>query len=316
MTYLPRDFIETSEGLVFAVVDAGLEAGRALCFLRYAPIEGRLRKLGTDAANAYLKAQAPGYLFHSARLDALLHGVPVERIRRHHRPRARIASLLAAEPQDAMEAKLLRLLELFAARGVELDRFGVTGSLLLGVQTPASDLDVVVYGREAFFQTRAAVRAACSAGELAGLDEADWQEAYGRRGCALDFAEYCWHERRKYNKGLVDGSKFDITLIGEGLPLDAGPVRKRGMARVRAEVVDAQYAYDCPALYRLRHPELSEALSFTQTYAGQAEAGETVEIAGLLEETAQGRLRIVVGGSREAPGQYIKVLRGGKARPA
>jgi predicted nucleotidyltransferase len=316
MTYLPRDFIETAEGLVFAVVDACPEAGRVLCFLRYAPVEGRLRKLGTDAANACLEAQAPDYLFHSARLDARLHGVPVAKVCRHHRPRARAASLRAAGPQDAMEAKLIRLLEIFAARGLDLDQFGVTGSLLLGAHTAASDLDLVIYGREAFFQAREAVRAASIAGELAEPDAAAWQEAYGRRGCALDFAEYRWHERRKHNKGLIEGSKFDITLIGEELPLDPGPVRKLGATVVQAEVIDAQYAYDCPALYRLRHPELTEALSFTQTYAGQAEAGEMVEIAGLLEQTAQGRLRIVVGGSREAPGQYIKVVRGGKARSA
>ena len=33
-TYLPRDFVETAEGLLFAVVAHGLEAGRVLCFLR------------------------------------------------------------------------------------------------------------------------------------------------------------------------------------------------------------------------------------------------------------------------------------------
>ena len=33
--YLSKDFIETAEGLVFAVVDHRLEQGRVLCFLRY-----------------------------------------------------------------------------------------------------------------------------------------------------------------------------------------------------------------------------------------------------------------------------------------
>jgi hypothetical protein len=37
--------------------------------------------------------------------------------------------------------------------------------------------------------------------------------------------------------------------------------------------------------------------------------GETIEIAGMLEEDEHGNQRIVVGSSREAQGEYIKVIR-------
>jgi predicted nucleotidyltransferase len=309
--YLPRDFIETLEGLVFAVVDAQIEDGRVLCFLRYVPAGGKLRKVGTDDANAYLAAHASGYLFASRRLDARLHGVPVSAIRRHYQPRERVRELLREPPRDVtdeMEDKAVRLLQLFAAHGLELDQVGLTGSLLIGTQTPASDLDLVIYGREAFFEARRGVRRAIETGELDELDEAAWREAYERRGCELGFEAYLWHERRKFNKGLHAGTKFDITLIGEDLPTEIGPVRKLGLSVLQAEVTDARYAFDCPAVYRLNHPEVTEVLCFTQTYAGQAEAGETVEIAGRLEQTESGRRRLVVGSSREAPGGYIKVL--------
>jgi predicted nucleotidyltransferase len=308
MACLPRDFIETPEGFIFAVVDERPEDGRVLCFLRYARQDGKLRKLGTEEANATLAARAPAYLFVSKRLDARLHGVHLSRIHRHYRPRERVRELAGAPVRDAIEQKAARLLGLFSAHGLPLDRVGVTGSLLIGAQTARSDLDLVMYGREAFFEARRMVRALTETGELEDLDEAAWRDAYGRRGCALDFEEYRWHERRKFNKGLIDGTKFDITLIGEGLPVETGPVRKLRPARLRAEVSDATYAFDCPAVYLLAHPEVKEALSFTQTYAGQAEAGETVEIAGMLEETESGRRRIVVGSSREAPGEYIRVL--------
>jgi len=33
--FFAKDFIETAEGLIFAVVEQGLEGGKALCFLRY-----------------------------------------------------------------------------------------------------------------------------------------------------------------------------------------------------------------------------------------------------------------------------------------
>lgn len=307
--HLPRDFIETSEGFLFAVVDRQPEAGRALCFLRYVRQDGRLWKLDTAAAQAVLAAQAPGYLFQSERLQASLHGVPLDRIRHHYQPRQRVRELLAAATHDNIEAKAARWLRRMSAHGLDAARVGLTGSLLIGAQTAASDLDFVIYGREAFFQARRLVGGLIEAGELASLDEAAWRDAYGRRGGALSFEEYLWHERRKLNKGLIDGTKFDITLLGEDAPQDAGPVRKLGRTTLRAVVTDARHGFDHPAAYRLDHPEVTEALSFTHTYTGQAEAGERVEIAGILEETESGRRRIVVGSSREAPGEFIRVRR-------
>lgn len=307
--HLPRDFIETPEGFIFAVVDGQPEAGRVLCFLRYVRQGGRLRKLDTAAAQAVLAAHAPAYLFNSERLQASLHGVPLARIHHHYQPRQRVRALLAAAAHDAIEAKAARWLRLMSGHGLDLARVGLTGSLLIGAQTATSDLDFVIYGREAFFEARRMVGALIEAGELAELDEAAWREAYDRRGCELGFEEYLWHERRKFNKGVIDGTKFDITLIGEDAPHDAGPVKKLGRATLHARVTDARHAFDHPAAYRLDHPEIMEALSFTHTYAGQAEAGESVEIAGIVEETEAGRRRLVVGSSREAPGEFIRVLR-------
>jgi predicted nucleotidyltransferase len=310
MTYLPRDFIETREGLVFAVMDSRPEDGRVLGFLRYIPGSDGPRKLGTDEANAHLREYAPRYLFNSRRLDARLHGVPIADIRRHYRPRERVRELLASKVFDAVEGKALRLLAKFAAEGLDLDRVGLTGSLLIGAQKPGSDIDVVIYGREFFFAARKIVGRLLATGALAALDEAAWRDAYHRRGCALSCEEYVRHERRKLNKALSEGVKFDITLIDDLPELDLSPARKLGPRIVRAEVTDALHAFDQPAVYRLNHPEIPEAWSFIQTYAGQAEAGETVEIAGLLEETEAGRRRIVVGSSREAPGEYIRLAPG------
>ena len=310
LPYSPRDFIETPEGLLFAVVDPRPEAGRVLACLRYARVGTALRKLATLEADAYLALRAPAYRFVSERLEAAVHGVPIARIRRHYRPRERVSALLAAAARDALEHKAARLVEILARQGLPLASMGLTGSLLIGAHTPRSDLDLVIYGRERFFAARAIVRRAIGAGTLAELDEAAWRDSYERRGCALSFAEYLWHERRKFDKGLIEGTKFDLTLVDETLPADPGPVRKLGPARLLAEVEDASQAFDYPARYRLAHPEIGEVLSFTQTYAGQAEAGEWVEIAGILEETAAGRRRLVVGTSREAPGEYIKVTGG------
>ncbi|MCH5375770.1 MAG: hypothetical protein JJ992_17500, partial [Planctomycetes bacterium] len=86
--------------------------------------------------------------------------------------------------------------------------------------------------------------------------------------------------------------------------------RKRGERVLQARVLGDGDAFDYPSRLRVEHHEISEVLSFTATYCGQACTGETIEAAGLLEVSSDGRCRLVVGTSREATGQYIRVLRG------
>ena len=308
MNYLPRDFIETRDGLIFAVVDSQLEQGRVLGMLRYRRQNGRALKLSTDAANAWLERYAPEVIFQSTRLAARLHGVPVTRLARHYQPRNRMIELMTEPTRDAIEARARDCLKLLCSKGLELEAVGITGSLLIGAQHAASDLDFVIYDRAAFQQARMIVREAIRSGDLDDLTPAAWREAYARRGCELSFEEYLWHERRKFNKGLFGGTKFDITLVSEDEAEPATACRKLGPIRLNAEVLDASHAYDFPARYRLAPGAIEEVLSFSHTYAGQALAGEWISIAGQLEETREGTRRIIVGSTREAPGEFIKVL--------
>lgn len=313
MTVLPRDFVETREGLVFAVVDGCPEQGRVLCFLRYLrdPSTGLLHKVDTAAANAWLHRHFPHYLYHSGRLDADLHAVAASAIARHHEPRRRLQELLTVVSSDPLEARLRRLVRRFIRSGIVPDDLGVTGSLLLGAQTPHSDIDLVAYGRPAFQAARNAIRQGLAEGVLRDLEPAEWAEAYRRRGCALSLRDFIWHERRKANKAVFEGTKFDLTQVCRDPPPDPTVWRKRGRRQIRAVVIDASAAFDHPARYRIDHPELSEICVYTHTYVGQACNGETVEATGLLEQAESGTLRLLIGSSREAPGEYLRVLTAG-----
>jgi predicted nucleotidyltransferase len=307
---LPRDYLETAEGLIFAIVDPTPEDGKQLCWLRYARQAGAGRpvKLDTAGAIACLRERFPRYLHHSPRLDAQVHAVPHAAIVRHHSAAARCATLLSEVASDPLEMRLVRLLEHFIARGVPAAELGITGSLLIGAQTASSDFDLVAYSRPVLARLRGLVAAAQASGEIRALDEAAWVEAWARRGCALGFEEYVWHERRKHNKGLFEGTKFDLALVVPHAQADTPTARKLGPTELRAAVTDDTAAYDCPARYRLDHAEVAEIVVFTHTYVGQALLGETVQAAGHLEEDAAGRRRLVIGSSREAPGEYLRVL--------
>ena len=308
MNFHPKDFIETPQGLLFAVLDSEEEEGRILGFLRYIRSNSSLIKLTTEQANQFLHEQFPQFMYFSKSREAHVHGVYRGEIQHHYEPRQHIDTLKKRELLEPLEEKALGLIDIFRHHGIKCKNIGITGSILIGAQNPESDIDLVIYDRADFFNGREIIRQAIKQGTLDSLNTSFWESTYHRRGTSLPLEEYIWHEQRKFNKAVYQGTKFDISFIETAKKPIHQACRKLGSARIHALVSDDQFAFDFPARYRLDHNEIVEALSFTPTYNGQACTGERIEISGFIEESGDGRRRIIVGSSREAPGEYIKVL--------
>ncbi len=308
MIFLPKSFIETTEGLLFAIVAEGLEKGKVRCFLRYVRNEnGQWRKIQTDEANNLLTKNHPDYHFYSSEFDANLHAVSITKITTLHQPKQRLTQILDNSLRDEIENDCANLCRLFKQANVDLNHFGVTGSLLIHQQKSSSDIDLVCYDTTTFHQCRATVCELIEQNLLADLNHADWCESYERRDCDLSFEEYVWHERRKANKGLINGRKFDLSLV-EPEKMNRATYKKLGKINLEVKVADAIRAFCYPAEFKISHPKIQSVVCFTATYVGQAENGELIEVSGQLEQDEFGNQRIVVGSNREAHGEYIKVL--------
>jgi predicted nucleotidyltransferase len=305
----PRDFVETGDGLFFAVVSTLMDAGRHLTSLRYVREQGRLRKLDTESAAALLRSRHGAWVARSGAVDAEVHLVPAEAVVKIHRPEERLAALVAAGAgSDTVAGRAVRVVRVLEAAGADPATLGLSGSLLLGAEGPASDIDLVAYGRRAFGEARGALAAAVMSGIVRPLEPREWRSAWERRGSPLSLDEYVWHEQRKGTKAVSDDTRIDLSLVAdasEQLPLPRG-VRKRGRARLVAAVTDASAAFDLPARYLVSGAPVVEVMSFTPTYAGQVRAGEVLEADGWVEEDGEGVRRLVVGTSREAPGEYVR----------
>ena len=306
--YLAKDFVETAEGLVFAVVENGIERDRVLAFLRYWYTPSGWQKLSTQEANDYLQTYSPDYLCYSANKDAHLHAVATDRITRHYRPEQILRTILQTESDDQVIQDCQQLCSLLANADLDLQNIGVTGSLLINAQKQSSDIDIVIYDRSEFFRLREQVKKMIDQDQLKQLSKADWQTSYQRRSCELSFSEYVWHEQRKYNKAVINGRKFDLNFVDPLNSEEKTTYTKLGPIKIQGLINEDTKVFDYPSVFGIDSQEAQFVVSYTATYTGQAFVGERVEIAGLLEQADHGQCRIIVGSSREAKGEYIKVL--------
>ena len=119
-------------------------------------------------------------------------------------------------------------------------------------------------------------------------------------------------------EGPRDGQQILVQKCEDGLGdlgLALSLFKRLGKIEAAYTVADSDLAHDYPAVYRASDceygdPNVSEVVSFTHTYVEQARRWERIVCRGILESVTGKRnyLRILVGSSREAKGEYIKVL--------
>lgn len=295
-----RDFVETVDGWIFAVADYAHQEGLR-CLLRYVPdSQGtreargiKYRKLDFDEAFAFLKKERPDYVRD-------LHVVPEEDVIRIYSP---IIELQRVAKADFRVKKISTLL---AGGGVPEECIGITGSMLIGLQGPSSDIDLVVYGKS-WWKAREVLAKAKAEGSIQELDETMWRRIYTKRKPEIGFDEFVLHEMRKGNRGMIGGTYFDLLFTRDWSQISPTlPGEVIGRRKIVAEVLDAEFSFDSPAIFKLDH-EVGEIFCYSHTYAGQALPGETVEAMGVVEKTSIGQ-RLVVGTTREAKGEWIKSL--------
>ncbi len=306
-----KDYIKTREGLYFAVVSPVRESGRVLCGLRYVTTdEDQVKKLATGEANCYLQQNQPDYLFHSNRFDVDLHAVPESRIEQVIRAIDTPKRLAEQGHLDVKQTQCLEIIQIFNDCGLETEQLGITGSIMLGFQTQASDIDLVIYSKTVFVQARQIISKLITDHAGFGLTDSMWRAAWSRRDCYLSYADYVWHEQRKRNKMNYHGTKVDLSCVEVPARLDLQQAsRKLGVETIETDITSDEFGFSCPAIYSTNHDTIAEIWIYTATYIGQAFKGERVVARGSVEIDVNGNHRLLIGTSREAGGEYLQVMR-------
>ena len=281
-----RDFIEDTEGRIYAVSAYDNEE-KVGCVLRYVPDDDgertapngtKYKKLDFEDAFAYIAEHKPEYL------DTV-----------HRVPRADVLRVIKPEEEIIhVAARNERVMQLLLVFNVSIENIGCTGSLLVGLENEASDVDMVVYG-SAWFEAQKNLISAVEKGTVSGLSEEMWQKVYNKRVPEIDYETFIAHEKRKWNRGEIDGTYFDLlyTRSYDRIASGAVPIgTKSGKMTIEATVTDASLAFDSPAIYVVDHDEIDKVLSFTHTYSGQALTGEVIEAKGVEVVPFSGLVRV------------------------
>lgn len=293
-----RDFVEDPDGWLYAVstYDNDEMVG---CVLRYVPDENgervhpsgkHYKKYDFEDAYEFIARHKPQY-------SNLVQRIPVGEIKKVLKPDKEISRIASRH------IRVQKLLDLFR---LPSGTIGCTGSLLCGLENDMSDIDMVVYGKHWFIAQRR-VRQGILAGIMEGLSPEMWRKVYDKRTPEIPYDQFVIHELRKWNRGQIDGTYFDILYTRSYDELKRAPAGKGtvlGRMKIEARVTDASLAFDSPAVYEVEHESVNRVLSFTHTYSGQALEGETIEASGICEQHGDEQW-LVVGTTREARGEYI-----------
>jgi len=298
-----RDFLITKDDWLFSVSDYFCNDG-IRSILRYVPDENGERELN---GNRYRKYDfGPAFEFmrkYRPEWVQDVHVVPESEVKTVFSPHNIIPKLINS---DSRVREIVKVLDM---SGIHRTSMGVTGSMLLGLQNESSDIDFVVYG-PLWFRARDIITAATKQeGSIEELDEEMWQRIYRKRIPDISFDEFMLHESRKGNRGMIEGTYFDLLFVREWNQINEPLLRGKDTVKMKieAEVTNADFAFDSPAYYKIRHSEIDHVISYTHTYAGQALPTEIIEVSGIVEEIGNMK-RLVVGTSREPKGEWIKSL--------
>ncbi|HLB69734.1 MAG TPA: nucleotidyltransferase domain-containing protein [Candidatus Methanoperedens sp.] len=295
-----RDFIITDEDWIFAVADYCHDNG-IRSVLRYVPdphgsrgVDKKYRKLDFDDAFRFMRSMRPEWVKD-------VHVVPWDRVKEILAPDERL-------PLVMKDREKIRIIVRALQKKVQLEKMGVTGSHLVGLQNDSSDIDFIVYGSSWFTARDIIANAKKGKGQITEISDEMWHEIYNKRRPELSFEEFLLHEQRKGNRGMVDGTYFDLLYVRDWKEI--APCMRgmdAGYMTVEALVTNADFSFDSPAIYKVEHPEIRYVLSYTHTYAGQGLVGEIIEARGMVEVVGNMK-RLVVGTSREPKGEWIRSL--------
>jgi len=288
-------YVQDVYGDIYAVKGLVHPPGRVAAIPKYLRDRTQYRKLPMlQQAFRFLEESRPGYLYEDRYAGTRIPAIPLQMVRSRIRPSLHLPANSPRKLAEAAESLAERL-----AAVLQRGSIGFTGSLLLGLATEHSDIDIVVYGLaegELVWRTLSALRRAggtrpVTSGGLGKL-------LASRADSRIDLETWSRHEGRKVLTGLMNGYLYTLKLVphlseywesyGDRI------CRNLGQAEVVCRVSDDRLGIYTPNVYGVRVREVvegpesardvSQIVSMRSRFAESCLRGEEIVVRGRLEE--------------------------------
>lgn len=288
------DFIETVEGLIFDVKGQCHPPDRVISYVRYIPDDKGTRRRGEKRyrkiydlkeRHQFLKEYFPQYVWVDPVYQRELQGVPLKNIKKVYRPTEKLRELFHYE-RDGIEECVVNLVKVL---GIPVACVGVSGSVLVGLHTPDSDIDLVVYGKEYCLKAYTVLQTLRKKGIVQAFDtERAREKAQFRWGLTNETVIQL--EQKKVMHGLFQGKEYFFRFL-KGDPLPYGRIRYTPLYKttLTAVITDDSESIFTPCRYTISDSscrKVSYLMSVRGRFCEQVQKGDIITARGTVEKVS------------------------------
>ncbi len=323
------DLIKTENHVIFDVKGLVHPPNKLIAFPRYIPSPQGTRESQKDLYSKiyslserfkFLEQNMPTLIVHDPVLDETLCEVPIDMIREHYEPIAKLRLLRTSKKLGDLERKAVQLAEaLKEASDIPWSAIGISGSVLVGLYTSKSDIDPVVYGVENCRRAYAALENLLkdNASQFKQYSREELQALFDFRSkdTIMSFEDFARIESRKAFQGMFDGTDYFIRFVKDWSQVSEqyGDVcyKNIGYAKITAAIAEDSEALFTPCKYKIENVKVAEGpklepireiVSFRGRFCEQAIKSEAI--------TAQGKVERVTDKREEKA--YYRIILGNK----
>jgi len=309
------DILKDLNGIIFDVKGLVHPPSKVIAFPRFIPDSGGDRKHESIAYRKiykiserfkFLERNFPHYIVHDPDFDETLCEVPIESMKKHYQPNNRLMELRCSKRLDLVEKDALEFLKLLKDySNVSWSKIGVTGSLLVNLHTPSSDIDPIVYGSQNCLKVYSALQSMLKNADtsIKPYTREDLKALFDFRSkdTSMNFEDFVRVESRKVLQGKFKSRDYFIRFVKDWDEIDEkyGDIHYKnvGYARVKAVVEDDLEDIFTPCTYKIKnvdvldgvHFPIEEIASFRGRFCEQARNGEVIIAQGKVEKVRDSR---------------------------